>query len=87
MPQQIVQVGSCLRESTILDRVEVTIVDGCLPRQEMWQFLQNLQNQFVYLNQRLTIADCEIEIAGLTKESVPIFGGFNCEFHRCSVLS
>jgi hypothetical protein len=55
--------------------VEVTIVDGCLPRQEMWQFLQSLQNHFVYVSQRLAIANCEVEISGLAKKSVPVFGG------------
>lgn len=75
VPQQMVRVESCVRSSTALSRVEVTIVDGCLPRQEMWQFLQNLQNHFVYVSQRLAIADCEVEISGLTKEGVPMFGG------------
>ena len=75
VPQQMVQIKSCVRDSTALSRVEVTIVDGCLPRQEMWQFLQNLQNHFVYVSQRLAIADCEVEISGLTKNDVPMFGG------------
>lgn len=75
VPQQMVQIESCVRSSTELSCVEVTIVDGCLPRQEMWQFLQSLQNHFVYVSQRLAIANCEVEISGLAKKSVPVFGG------------
>ena len=75
LPHQIVQVGSCLRETTILDRVEVTITDGCLPRQEMWQFLQNLQNHFVYVNQCMNIDGCEVSISGLTKDNTMVYGG------------
>ena len=74
-PQQIVQVGSCSRDSTVLKLVEVTIVDGCLPRQEMWSLLESLQNKFVYVNQRLTIEECEIEISNLTHEDLSVSGG------------
>ena len=75
LPHQVVQVGSCLRETTALDRVEVTITDGCLPRQEMWRFLQNLQNHFVYVNQCMNIDGCEVSISGLTKGNTVVYGG------------
>lgn len=74
-PQQIVQVGSCSRDSTELKLVEVTIVDGCLPRQEMWSLLESLQSQFVYVKQRLMIEECEIEISNLTHNGLSVSGG------------
>ena len=74
-PQQVVQVGSCSRESTELKRIEVTIVDGCLPRQEMWSLLESLQNQFVYVKQRLTIEQCVVEISKLFQGDMPVSSG------------
>ena len=72
---QMVQVGCCPRESTALNSVEVNIVDGCLPRHEIWYLLHSLQDHFVYVNQRLQVNGCEVEVSSLIKDNRNIFGG------------
>ena len=83
----MVQVRSCSRESTALTAVEITIIEGCLPRQEIWQAIVNLHNHFVYTSQHLMINDCEIEITKLSAGKEQVFGGLiipstHCFFYR-----
>lgn len=87
LPQQVVQVGSCSRESVALSSIEIIIIAGCLPRQEIWQKILSLQRQFVYVQQHLNLDECEIEITRLTAGNRTVFGGVitaetNCFFYR-----
>ena len=84
---QMVQVGCCPRESTALNSVEVNIVDGCLPRHEIWYLLHSLQDHFVYVNQRLQVNGCEVEVSSLIKDdNVSVLNIFPCSLKVCSFM-
>ena len=71
-----IPVYSCPRETAALNVIEVNILDGCLPRHEMWSLFQSLQDQYVYVNQQLQIDGCDIQVQNLQKEDKKkMYGG------------
>ena len=74
-PHQKIHLYSCPRKDAALNMIEVSILDGCLPRHEIWTLLHSLQNHFVVVNQHLQIDGCDIRVQNLSKDKESVFGG------------
>lgn len=72
---QKVAVHTCPRRDASLNRIEVTILDGCLPRHEIWSLLHSLHDHFVVVNQQLQIDGCDIQVQNLSKDEEMVYGG------------
>lgn len=70
---QSVSLYTCPREDAGLDSIEVNILDGCLPRHEIWSLLHSLRDQFVY--RKLAIEGYRITVENLRKGEDKYLGG------------